>query len=321
MKKIQLSQTGLNVSCLALGTLRYGTLNTYEESAELMDIYFDAGGRFIDTGNSYNQWYPQGKGGESEITVGRWMRERDNRDQLFLASKVGFGYPGVADGLAAKTILSECEASLRRLGTDHLDLYYAHKDDPNTPLEETLAAFYQLIKTGKVRFIGASNYLAWRLAEADAICDRKGWPRFTCVEQRFTYLRPIPGADFGPQQLINHNLMSYCDARGMTMLPYTPLLRGAYVRDDKVIPASYHGPDTDARLKALHEVAQEIDATVLQVILAWMMQRQPPLLPIFSADTPDHMRENLKALDITLSHAQMERLDTAGNCANEDPQE
>ena len=105
------------------------------------------------------------------------------------------------------------------------------------------------------------------------------------------------------------------------MLPYTPLLRGAYVRDDKAIPESYLGPDTDARLRALHDVANEIDATVLQVILAWMMQRQPPLLPIFSADTPDHMRENLKALDINLSDAQMAKLDTAGNCANEDPQE
>jgi aryl-alcohol dehydrogenase-like predicted oxidoreductase len=321
MKQIQLSQTGINVSCLALGTLRYGTLNTYDESAELMDIYFDAGGRFIDTANSYNQWYPQGKGGESEVTIGRWMRERNNRDQLFLASKVGFGYPGVEDGLAAKTIISECESSLRRLGTDHLDLYYAHKDDPNTPLAETLEAFDQLQKAGKVRLIGASNYLAWRLADADAVCDRKGYPRFTCVEQRYTYLRPVSSADFGPQKLIDENLATYCDARGMTMLPYTPLLRGAYGHDEKAIPASYHGPDMEARLKALHDVAVEQDATIFQVILAWMMQRQPPLLPVFSADTPEHMRENLKALGIILTAEQMTRLDTAGHLPNEDPQE
>lgn len=321
MKTIQLSHTGIDVSCLALGTLRYGTLNTYAESAALMDIYVAAGGRFIDTANSYNQWYPQGKGGESEVTVGRWMRERGNRDQLFLASKVGFGYPGVEDGLAAKTIISECESSLRRLGTDHLDLYYAHKDDPNTPLVETLEAFDQLQKSGKVRFIGASNYWAWRLADADAICNRYSWPRFVCVEQRFTYLRPVPGANFEPQKLIDDNLASYCDARGVTMLPYTPLLRGAYIRDDKDIPASYHGPDMTARLQALHQVADEQQATVLQIILAWMMQRQPPMLPVFSADTPEHLRENLKALDITLTPEQMTQLDTAGNCPNEDPQE
>lgn len=321
MKQIQLSQTGIYVSCLALGTLRYGTLNTYEESAELMDIYFEAGGRFIDTANSYNQWYSQGKGGESEVTIGRWMRERNNRDHLFLASKIGFGYPGVADGLAAKTIIAEVESSLRRLGTDHLDLYYAHKDDPQTCLIETLEAFHRLQKSGKVRFLGASNYLAWRLADADAICHRYGWSPFTCVEQRFTYLRPVPGADFGPQKLIDENLATYCDARGMTMLPYTPLLRGAYARDDKDIPTSYHGPDTNARLRALHKVAQEHQATVFQIILAWMMQRHPPLLPVFSADTPNHMQENLQALDITLTSEQMMRLDTAGNLLNEDPQE
>jgi aryl-alcohol dehydrogenase-like predicted oxidoreductase len=321
MKHIELSQTGINVSCLALGTLRYGTLNTYQESAELMDIYVEAGGRFIDTANSYNQWSAQGKGGESEITIGRWMRERNNRDDLFLASKVGFGYPGVDDGLAAPTIISECESSLRRLGTDHLDLYYAHKDDPQTPLDETLEAFYQLQKAGKVRLIGASNYLAWRLADADAVCDRHGYPHFTCVEQRHTYLRPVPGADFGPQKLIDENLATYCDARGMTMLPYTPLLRGAYVLEHKDIPASYHGPDMAARLQALHDVAAAQDATVFQIILAWMMQRQPPLLPVFSADTPAHMRENLKALDIRLTPTQMAQLNTAGNLPNEDPQE
>jgi aryl-alcohol dehydrogenase-like predicted oxidoreductase len=321
MKTRPLSQTGFHVSCLALGTLRYGTLNTYAESAELMDIYFDAGGRFIDTANSYNQWCPGGKGGESEVTIGRWMREGNNRDQLFLASKVGFGYPGVDDGLKAATIISECEGSLRRLGTDHLDLYYAHKDDVHTPLAETLEAFHRLVQSGKVRLVGASNYQAWRLADADAMCDRYGWPRFACVEQRYTYLRPVPGADFSPQRLIDDNLSRYCQSRGLTMLPYTPLLRGAYVRSDKVIPRSYQGPDTGARLRALHQVAQEQQATPLQIVLAWMMQRQPPLLPIFSADTPAHMRENLKALDIQLTPAQLTRLETAGNVPNEDPQE
>lgn len=319
MRKVQLSQTGIEVSCLCLGTLRFGTLNTFEESAQLMDLYLEAGGMFIDTANSYNQWSKNGKGGESEVTIGRWLRERGNRDDLFIASKVGFGMKDVPDGLAASTIISECENTLRRLGTDHLDLYYAHKDDPNTSLEETLNAFHSLVKAGKVRFVGASNYRAWRLAEAEAIAATQGWNGFTCVEQRFTYLRPNPGADFGDQRLINPELMSYCDARNKTMLPYTPLLRGAYVRADRPVPATYQGPDMNARMGALMTVAHELGATPNQVVLAWMMHRQPPLLPVFSAGKPEHMRENLKALDLTLSREQLALLNNAGHCMNEEP--
>ena len=319
MKKIQLSQTGVAVSCLCLGTLRFGTRNSYQQSAQLMDMYLEAGGHFIDTANTYDQWCSQGKGGESEVTIGRWMRERSNREQLFLATKVGFGYRDVPDGLAASTIISECENSLRRLGIDHIDLFYAHKDDPETPLEETLFAFHKLVKDGKIRFFGASNYRAWRLADADAIATQNGWASFTCVEQRCTYLRPNSGADLSPQQIVDQNLMTYCDARGKTILPYTPLLRGAYVRSDRPIPSPYRGADTDARLAALHEVAQELEATANQVVLAWMMQGQPPLLPVFSARNPEQMKENLGALDISLSGAQMAKLNQAGHCLNDEP--
>ena len=318
MKKIQLSQTGVEVSCLCLGTLRFGTRNNYEQSAQLMDMYVEAGGNFIDTANSYDRWCTQGKGGESQVTIGRWLRERNNRDDLFIATKVGFGYGDVPEGLAASTIIAECENSLRQLGTDRIDLFYAHHDDSNTPLEETLSAFDRLVKDGKVRFIGASNYLAWRLADADALCAEKGWVNFTCVEQRFTYLRPSPGADFGVQRLIDENLISYCDARGKTMLPYTPLLRGAYVRSDRPIPSPYLHPDTDVRLAVLQEVAREQGATVNQIILAWMMHRQPSLLPVFSAGNPEHMQENLGALNITLSTEQMTKLNQAGHCLNDE---
>ena len=319
MRRVQLSQTNVAVSCLGLGTLRFGTLNNYEESAQLLDVYVEAGGRFLDTANCYNQWAANAKGGESEVVVGRWLRERGNRDELFIASKVGFGYDDVPDGLAAQTIITSCEESLRRLGTERLDLFYVHKDDPNTPLEETLTALTQLIKAGKIRFAGASNYLAWRLADADAIAAAQGLTELICVEQRFTYLRPQPGACFYPQRLIDENLATYCDARGKTMLPYTPLLRGAYVRADRPLAKSYQGPDTDARLAALREVTQELGATPNQVVLAWMMQRQPPLIPIFSAGTPKHLRENLGALNLRLSETQMQKLTMAGHCPNEEP--
>ncbi len=319
MQTVHLSQTNVAVSCLGLGTLRFGTTNSYEESVQLLDSYIEAGGRLIDTANCYNQWAENGKGGESEVVLGRWLRERGNRNELFIASKVGFGYDDFPDGLAPKTIIAACEESLRRLNTDHIDLFYAHKDDPNTSLEETLSAFTQLIKAGKIRFAGASNYLAWRLADADAIAANKGLAEFTCVEQRFTYLRPRSGAYFYPQRLLDENLATYCDTRGKTMLPYTPLLRGAYVKADLPIAASYQGLDTDARLAALHEVTEELGATPNQVVLAWMMQRKPPLIPIFSAGTPEHLRENLGALDLTLSETQMTKLTMAGHCPNEEP--
>jgi aryl-alcohol dehydrogenase-like predicted oxidoreductase len=216
-------------------------------------------------------------------------------------------------------MVAACEEGLGRLGRDHSELCSADKDDPDAPLEETLTAFTRLQESGKIRFAGASNYLAWRLADADAIAAQKGLTEFTCVEQRFTYLRPQPGGYFFPQRLINEDLATYCDARGKTMLPYTPLLRGAYVRSDRPIAKAYQGPDTEARLAALQQVAQELGATPNQVVLAWMMQRQPPMIPIFSAGKPAHMRENLGALNIQLSAAQMTKLTMAGHCPNEEP--
>jgi aryl-alcohol dehydrogenase-like predicted oxidoreductase len=127
------------------------------------------------------------------------------------------------------------------------------------------------------------------------------------------------GSYFFPQRLIDENLATYCDTRGKTMLPYTPLLRGAYVRTDRPIAQAYQGPDTDARMTALKEVSQAVGATPNQVVLAWMMQRQPPLIPIFSAGQPAHMRENLGALDVTLTDDQMTKLTMAGHCPNEEP--
>ena len=319
MRKVVLSQTGVSVSCMALGTLRFGTLNSFENASRLFHSYLDTGGRFIDTANSYNKWASNSQGGESETTLGLLLKNCSLRDKLFISSKVGFGFADLNDGLASDTIIRACEDSLQRLGVDHLDLYYAHKDDPKTPLEETLQAFETLKKQGKIRFAGASNYMAWRLADAEAIAHSHGWSPFTCVEQRFSYLRPAPGGQFAPQQLIDNNLETFCDRRGITMLPYTPLLRGAYVREDRPIARSYQGPDCDARLKVLKEVAHACEVSCNQVVLAWMMQRQPPMIPVFSASRVDHLEDNMAATQLKLSQEQLIRLNKAGNIANEEP--
>lgn len=311
MKKMELGRTGVEVSALCFGAMRCGTRNSWEESVALLDMFVEAGGDFIDTANCYSWWYEGGAGGESEDVLGRWMKERGNRDRLLIATKVGIEYQDVARGLPAKTIEQECDRSLKRMGIETIDLYYAHKDDRNTPLEETMAAFDRLIRAGKVRFIGASNYPAWRLADAEAICQANGLTPYSCVQQRYTYLRPKPGARFDPQLSTDQNLLDFCADKGLTLLPYTPLLEGSYARADKPIPAQYVGPDADARLHALCEAAAQTGATVHQVILAWMMQHEPPLLPVFSASTPEQMREDLGALDVALTPEQMSHLNEA----------
>ena len=251
MRTVPLGQTGVDVSVYCLGAMYLGTRNDAASSYRLLDMYVDAGGSFIDTANIYAHWVPGFQGGESETLLGRWLRERRNRDRVFLATKVGFEYPGVVRGLTAAQIEAECDKSLRRLGVDTIDLYYAHVDDRNTPLEETLAAFDRLVSAGKVRFIGASNFLAWRLADAACVSRAHGWPGYCCVQQRHTYLRPKPGASFDPQIAANDDLLDYCRATGMTLLAYSSLLGGGYTRADRPIPDQYLGPDGDARLAAL----------------------------------------------------------------------
>jgi len=308
---MQLGTTGAEVSSLCFGAMRCGTLNDYAESCQLLDLFTTAGGDFIDTANCYSKWYPGGKGGDSEDVLGRWMAERGNRDELFLATKVGVDYQDTPLSLGAEAIATECERSLKRLGTDRIDLYYAHLDDRATPLDETLEALTALVEAGKVRFIGASNYRAWRLADAEAISRARGLASFCCIQQRYTYFRPRPGATFGLQVSANTDLMDFCAARNMTLLPYSPLLGGSYVRPDKPRPAQYVGPDSDARMAALEAVAAETGATVHQVILAWMLNHPQSVLPVFSARNPDQMHENLGALDVTLTDEQMTCLNDA----------
>ena len=165
MKKIQLAQTGVEVSSLCYGTDAIGTKIDRETSYRLLDKYVDLGGNWIDTANMYATWMPGCAGGESETTMGQWMKARGNRDQLFLATKMGFDYGDTPAGLSAAQIQAECDKSLRRLGTDHIDLLYAHRDDRGTPLAESLEAFEKLIQAGKVKQLGP------------AIARPGAWPR------------------------------------------------------------------------------------------------------------------------------------------------
>jgi aryl-alcohol dehydrogenase-like predicted oxidoreductase len=311
MKAVPLGNTGAKVSAFCLGTMYFGSRTGKQTSYRLLDRYVDAGGSFLDTANIYAHWVSGYVGGESETLLGEWMRERKNRSQMFVATKVGFQYPGIELGLRARQIEEECDKSLRRLGVDTIDLYYSHVDDRNTPIEETMEAFDRLVKAGKVRLIGASNFLAWRLEEVRWVSQTHGWAEYCCIQQRHTYIRPKPGTGFDPQVAANDDLLDYCRVRGTTMLAYSPLLSGAYGRDDRAFAKQYLGPDTDARVAALKAVAKEVGATTNQVILAWMAQSDPVVVPLVGTSTMEQMEENLGALVIKLSPEQMARLKDA----------
>jgi aryl-alcohol dehydrogenase-like predicted oxidoreductase len=225
---------------------------------------------------------------------------------------VGFPYQDIPHSLKADLIEEECNKSLKRMGLETIDLYYAHNDDRSTPLEETLEAFHRLIQAGKVRYIGASNFLAWRLEEARWKCQQNGWPIYQCVQQRHTYIRKKHGTTFSPQIAVNDDLLDYCRNREITLLAYSALLSGAYTREDRQFNEIYLGEDTERRIDTLGSIASETGATKNQVILAWMLKSDPPVLPLIAASTKVQLEENLEALEIELSEDQMERLNTAG---------
>lgn len=304
-----LGTTNSLVSKICLGTMHFGNLVSVPIAYELLDRYVACSGNFLDTANIYSFWIPGYQGGESEETLGQWMRLRKNRNRLFIATKVGFAYPGTRKGLRAEQIIAECEKSLRRLGVETIDLYYAHGDDKNTPLEETLAAFNRVKEMGKVRYIGASNYYSWRLEESRAVSRTHGYAEYNCVQQRYSYVRPAHGAIFDYHQLhASTELINYCQDRGLSLLAYSPLLNGAYTRQDRTFPDQYQTADTEARMKTLKQVANEVNATVNQVVLAWMMQSTPPIIPVIGTSTNQQLDENLGSSLVKLSQEQWKRL-------------
>jgi hypothetical protein len=196
--------SGLSASALCLGTMHFGTTVDERRAFAILDRFTDAGGTFIDTANTYAFWVPGGTGAESEELLGRWLASRRARHRVVLATKVGAlpdplgaTWPQHAEGLSHKVVRAQAEARMRRLGTDHLDVYFAHIEDRRTPLEDTVATFASLVTDGLVRVTGCSNHAAWRIANAREIARTAGLPGFTCVQQRHSYLRPRPGAKFG----------------------------------------------------------------------------------------------------------------------------
>ncbi|MEU6152663.1 aldo/keto reductase [Actinosynnema sp. NPDC047251] len=305
----------LDVGALCLGTLPFGKYVDERTSFAILDRFAEAGGTFLDTANNYVFW-DGGTGDESEETIGRWLAARGNRDEVVLATKLGARprTPGAgledAEGLSAAAVRTAAAASLKRLGTDRIDLYYSHVEDRSVALEETLGAFASLVAAGAVREIGASNHATWRLDRARAVSRANGWPPYAAVQQRHSYLRPRPDVKL-PEWAHVHmsdELFDYARSEGdLALVAYSPLLSGAY--RDKPRHEGYDHPGTTRRLAVLHEVAAELGATVNQVVLAWL--RRKDIVPVVGASSVAQLDESLGALTLELDDDQLTRLDSA----------
>ena len=311
MKKIKLGHTKLNVSMLCLGCMNFGTKTDTQTAFLLLDEFVKAGGNFLDTANNYAFWHKDGIGGESESVIGAWMKMRDNRKQIILATKVGAKPNRVgngfedAEGLSKIAIELAINESLKRLQTDYIDLLYAHIDDKKTDLVETLSTFHKLITTGKVRAIGCSNYTFERLMEANKICQYEQFEKYCCIQERYSYFQPKENADFGVQEPASKELLEYCRVKkDVTLLAFSPLLHGFY-NNPTVLPEKYATKENEARLLVLQQLAQELKVTPNQLVLAWLSQGALPVIPLVATSTLEQLQENLASVTIQLSAEQL----------------
>ena len=304
------------VPSIAVGTMYFGSTVPAHAAHRILDAARERGATFWDTANNYAFWTPGGTGNESEECLGAWFAARGAgaRDEVVLASKVGARpRPGGTDvshglGLSAPAVREQVQESLRRLGTDHLDVLYAHVDDTAVPLEETLDAFAGLQREGLTRVIAASNLTADRLRTAVATAGAAG---YRALQQRFTYLVPDPSADLRPHVLLDEDVEQVCVESGTAMLGYSPLLSGAYTRSERPLPEGYRTSATDGALRALHEAAAQVGLDAGQVVLAWMGQRARAVLPIVGVSTPDQLHSAVDAATVTLPPDTLTRLDVA----------
>lgn len=309
---VPLGSTDVRVSELALGTMYMGSRLEDSVSEAIIDVYMAQGGFFLDTANNYAHWLEGCDGSESERFLGRWLKRSGKRAQVFLATKVGFDKRGGGRGLRARQIMENCESSLRHLQTDVIDLYYAHTDDRNTPLEESLEAFERLRRQGKVRYLGASNYTPWRMEEALHVFAKMNVQPYLCLQERFTYLRPRPAKMDRFHIDLSDDVMDYAQARGLTLLAYSPLLQGFYSDSSRPIPPLCNGDFNRERLAVLCDVARELgNVSLNQLVLKWMRLQPATVIPLISGDNPGQVEENIRSLDLTLTSEQLMRLNEA----------
>jgi aryl-alcohol dehydrogenase-like predicted oxidoreductase len=312
----KLGRTGLKVAALCLGGNTFGWTTDQPHSEAVLDAYLDRGGNFIDTADVYSRWAPGNSGGESETALGAWMSARKNRARVIIATKVmGPMGPGPNDsGLSRAHILEGVEASLRRLRTDYIDLYQAHWDDRETPLDETLRAFDDLVRQGKVRYIGASNYVAWRLTRALWESDRRGYVRFESLQPKYNLVI---------RDEYERELEPLCLEQQIGVIPYSSLasgfLSGKY-RASQALPSTKRAANVQkiymnehgfTVLAAVEQVAHKVGATPAQVALSWLAHRPGITAPIASATSVAQLDELVGAIELKLDAELTAALDKA----------
>jgi aryl-alcohol dehydrogenase-like predicted oxidoreductase len=307
MRTRRIGSTDLHVFPLCLGGNVFSWTADEAESFAVLDAYAAAGGNFIDTADTYTSWVAGHVGGESEAIIGRWMHSRGNRDRIIVATKVG--YLPALKGLAPATIRAAVDGSLKRLGTDRIDLYYAHGDDPDTPLVDTLRAFHEIVQAGKVRFVAASNYKAPRLAEPLAVSAREGLTSYVALQPHYNLVH---------RDEYEGELRDVCVRAGLACLPYFALasgfLTGKYQPGVTVDSSRAGGASKylDARgeriLVALRRVADARRTTMPAVALAWLLADETIAAPIASARTPAQLADLIPAVDLRLADDEVEAL-------------
>jgi aryl-alcohol dehydrogenase-like predicted oxidoreductase len=314
MEYRKLGRTGLEVSELALGTMQFGWTADEGQSYAIMDAYIEAGGTLIDTADVYSRWVEGNPGGVSEEIVGRWMQDRGNRQQLVVATKVrGRMWEGPnGDGLSRAHIVRAVEDSLRRLQTDWIDLYQTHAYDADTPIEETLRALDDLVRAGKVRYIGCSNYPAWRLMEALWTSDSRGLERYASLQPHYNL---VHRAEF------ERELADVVRTQGLGVINYSPLaggfLTGKY-RRNQPLPESARAERIQKRyfternfdlLDKMEEVGRSRGQGIPHVALAWLLGKREVTAPIVGANSVQQLQQSLAAAEFCLTGEEMETLD------------
>jgi aryl-alcohol dehydrogenase-like predicted oxidoreductase len=313
MEQRRLGQSSLHIAPLAFGGNVFGWTTDESTSFALLDAFVAAGFNFIDSADVYSRWHPGNQGGESEVILGKWLKARGNRDKVIVATKLGIEMGPGMKGLSRSYMMQAVEASLRRLQTDYIDLYQSHRDDPDTPIEETLSAYAELIKQGKVREIGASNYSAARLAESLRISSAHGLPRYQSLQPLYNLVE---------RKGFEGEIEALCLKEKIAVIPFYSLasgfLTGKYrsaadtegrARGSRV--AKYLNDAGFRVIAALDAVAKRHQATPAQVALAWMIARPSITAPIASATNVEQLREIMRAPEIKLDADAIAQIDRA----------
>lgn len=321
MKNRKLGRTGLKVSELCLGTMQFGWTTDEAAGFEVMDAFVEAGGNFIDTADVYSSWAENNPGGVAEQIIGRWMKERSNRQDIVLATKVrGKMWEGPnGEGLSRAHIMRAVEDSLRRLDTDYVDLYQTHWFDADTPIDETLRVLEDLVRQGKVRYIGASNYPAWRLMESLWSAEVNGAPRYDSLQ---------PHYNLAHRDDFERELKEVCERYEIGVIPYSPLaggfLTGKY--DREVVPESARAEGAKKKyfnekgwrvLDAVRQVAEQAGSTPAAVALGWLLSQPVISSPIVGANSVEQLKGSLATVELSLSEEQVEKLNEASEWREE----